>query len=104
MIRTRSQIFKILFDHEIKSIRIDHLLSNDNLFHDFNNNEIRFIHKVVFGILRHKSKIDYYISKYYQGNFKKLLIKYKVILRIGVYQLIYMDSVPDYASVNTTVE
>ena len=104
MIRTRSQIFKILFDHEIKSIRIDHLLSSDSLFNDFNNDEIRFIHKVVFGVLRHKSKIDYYISRYYQGNFKKLLIKYKVILRVGVYQLFYMDSIPNYAAVNTTVD
>ena len=104
MIKTRFQIFKILFDHEIKLIRIDYLLSDNNLFHDYNNDEIRFIHKITFGVLRHKSKIDYYISKYYKGNFKKLLIKHKIILRIGVYQLFYMDSTPDYAAVNTTVD
>ena len=104
MIKTRFQIFKILFDHEIKLIRIDYLLSDNNLFHDYNNDEIRFIHKITFGVLRHKSKIDYYISKYYKGNFKKLLIKHKIILRIGVYQLFYMDSTPNYAAVNTTVD
>ena len=104
MIKTRFQIFKILFDHEIKSIRIDYLLSDNHIFDTFNNNEIRFIHKIIFGILRDKNKIDYSISKYYDGNFKKLLIKYKIILRIGAYQLFFMDSIPDYAAVNTTVD
>ncbi len=104
MIKTRIKIFKILFDNEIKSIRIDYLLSDKSLFDGFNNDEIRFIHKIVFGILRHKTKIDYHISKHYKGNFKKLLTKYKIILRIGVYQLFFMDSVPNYAAVNTTVD
>jgi len=104
LIKTRIQIFKILFDNEIKSMRIDNLLSIENIFNNFNNDEIRFIHKIIFGIIRHKSKIDYYISKYYDGNFKKLLIKHKIILRIGVYQLFFMDSIPDYAAVNTTVD
>ena len=104
MIKTRIQIFKILFDNEIKSMRIDNLLSIENIFNNFNNDEIRFIHKIIFGIIRHKSKIDYYISKYYDGNFKKLLIKHKIIIRIGVYQLFFMDSIPDYAAVNTTVD
>ena len=90
MIKTRIKIFKILFDNEIKSIRIDYLLSDKSLFDGFNDDEIRFIHKIVFGILRHKTKIDYHISKYYKGNFKKLLIKYKIILRIGTYQLFFM--------------
>ena len=104
MSNVRLKIYTILFNHEKKSIRIDYLLSDDRIFNDFNNDEIRFIHKVVFEVLRHKSKIDYYISQYYDGNFKKLLIKYKIILRIGVYQLFFMNSVPKYAAVNTTVD
>ena len=104
MIKARSKIFTILFRHEKQSIRIDYLLSNDKIFIGFSNDEIRFIHKVIFGILRHKRKLDYYISKYYDGNSKKLIIKHKIILRIGLYQLLFMNSVPDYAAVNTTVE
>ena len=64
MIKTRSKIFTILFRHEKQSIRIDYLLSNDKTFIGFSNDEIRFIHKVIFGILRQKRKLDYYISKY----------------------------------------
>ena len=100
----RYQIFKILFENEINSVRIDYLLSPDALGDNFSDSEIRFIHKITYGIIRNKSKLDYYISKFYDGKFKKLLNKYKIILRIGVYQLFYMDSVPEYAAVNTTVD
>ena len=98
------QIFKILIDNEINSIRIDYLLSSDLLSKYFSSSDIRFIYKGTYGVIRNKSKLDYYTSKFYDGKFKKLLTKYKIILRIGIYQLFYMDSVPTYAAVDTTVE
>jgi len=103
-INTRLKIFNILVDNEIKSVRIDHILSSDSTFENYSPQDIRFIHKIVYGIIRHRSKLDYYISKYYKGKFKKCLIKHKIILRIGIFQLFYMDSIPNYAAVNTTVE
>ena len=103
-IKVRHQIFKFLIENEINFIRIDHLLSSDLLSKNFSDSDIRFIYKVVYGIIRNKRKLDYYSSKFYDGKFKKLLTKYKIILRIGVYQLFYMNSVPSYAAVNTTVD
>ena len=50
------QIFKILVDNEIKSIRIDYLLSSDLLSKNFSNSDIRFIYKVTHGVIRNKSK------------------------------------------------
>ena len=97
------QTFKILVDNEIKSIRIDYLLSSDLLSKNFSNSDIRFIYKLTYGVIRNKSKLDYYISKFYDGKFKKLLTKYKIILRMGLYQLFYMESVPSYAAVDTIV-
>ena len=103
VINVRFKIFKILFDNEVNFKRIDYLLS-DSLHKNFSDSDVRFIHKVVYGVIRNRSKLDYYASIFYDGKFKKLLIKYKIILRIGIYQLFYMDSVPDYAAVNTTVD
>ena len=103
VINVRFKIFKILFNNEIHFKRIDYLLS-DSLYKNFSDSDVRFIHKVVYGVIRNRSKLDYYASRFYDGKFKKLLIKYKIILRIGIYQLFYMDSVPDYAVVNTTVD
>ncbi len=103
-INIRKNIFKILFDNEKKSIRVDYLLSSNSINSNFSDDEIRFMHNIVFGVIRHKTKLDYFISKFYNGKYKKLLIKYKTILRIGVYQLFYVNSVPSYAAVNSTVD
>ena len=51
-----------------------------------------------------KRTLDFHIEKTYDGKYKKLLTKFKILLRIGLYQTHYMNSVPDYASVNTVVE
>jgi len=102
-IKLRLIIFNILSKHELRNIRIDYLLSDQSFFLDLNNNEIRFIHNIIYGIIRNKSKLDFFISNFYDGNYKKLLIKYKIILRIGLYQILYVDSIPNYASVNSTV-
>ena len=51
-----------------------------------------------------KEPLDFYIEKTYDGKYKKLLTKFKILLRIGLYQIHYMNSVPDYASVYTVVE
>ena len=102
-IKLRLVIFNILSKNEIKNKRIDYLLSDQSFFLCLDNNEISFIHNIIYGIIRNKSKLDFFISNFYDGNYKKLLIKYKIILRIGLYQILYVDSIPNYASVNSTV-
>ena len=58
-----------------------------------------FIRELVYGVLRNQFLLDYNIDRYA----KKLKTADKVILRIGFYQLCYMNSVSDYAAVNETV-
>lgn len=97
-------IYQILKDNELKSIRLDRLLLNKLAKNDFTDSDLRFIHKIVYGVIRNKRTLDFYIEKIYNGKYKKLLTKYKILLRIGLYQIHYMNSIPDYASVNTVIE
>ena len=97
-------VYQILKDNELKSIRLDYLLSDRLINNDFSNSDLRFIHKLVYGVTRNKRTLDFHIEKTYDGKYKKLLTKFKILLRIGLYQIHYMNSVPDYASVNTVVE
>ena len=62
-----------------------------------------FIRELVLGVLRWKLRLDYIISAYYDRDIASLDIEVLNILRIGVYQLIYMNSVPDFAAVNESV-
>ena len=78
-------------DHALNSVRIDH-------------RDRRFVFEVVYGVIRRKLTLDYIIDYFLtEKTFQKDETLHR-ILRIGVYQLLYMDRVPDHAAVNETVK
>lgn len=66
--------------------------------------ERRHTKNLISGVLRNLSLLDWYASKLYKGPFPKLLAKIKIILRLGLYEIIFMSNVPDHASVNEYVK
>ncbi len=71
---------------------------------EMNERDVAFVKNLVFGVLRIKDSLDSSIKKYYKKSYSKLSEKHKNIFRIGVYQIDRMNSIPNYASVNTTVD
>lgn len=65
--------------------------------------ETGFVRTVVLGVLRWRSRLDFVIEHYAQRALKKLDPPVIDALRIGVYQLLFMD-VPAYAAVSETVD
>ena len=63
-----------------------------------------FLKFSVYGIVRIKRSLDDVISRLYLGNFYKINETNKNILRLGLFQIEFMNSVPNYAAVNTAVE
>ena len=66
--------------------------------------EASFVKFLVYGVVRYKKSIDDEASLLYSGTYASLNERCKNIFRIGLYQLNSMDSIPDYAAVNSTVE
>lgn len=64
--------------------------------------EAAFARELVFGTLKLNIKLDYAIN-YLKDKKARIKLKDRVLLRLGLYQLDYMDSVPDYAAVNETI-
>lgn len=62
-----------------------------------------FVRELVYGVLENRTLLDYYLDKLIPSGIKKVKKKEKVILRMGLYQLMFMDSVPEYAAVNESV-
>ena len=60
-----------------------------------------FITKIVYGVIEHDIEFDYYISKLCQ---KKPDSKIVLVLKMGMYQIKYLDAIPDYAAVSKTVD
>ena len=62
-----------------------------------------FVSKLFYGVVERKLTLEYIISLYSSKPLHKLDKSVVNILKIGVYQLLYMDNVPDSAAVNESV-
>lgn len=79
---------------------LDHALNNSQL----GNKDKRFCSSLYYGVIERKITLDYIISKYSKKPINKLDLSILNILRCGLYQLKYMDSVPDSAAINESVK
>lgn len=59
--------------------------------------------RICLGVLQNRSYCDFYINCFYNKGADKLEAKLLNILRIGVYQLLFLDKIPARAAVNETV-
>jgi 16S rRNA (cytosine967-C5)-methyltransferase len=63
-----------------------------------------FVRELTYGVLKNKIYIDYVLGNFIRTPLGKLKSCDLVILRMGLYQLLFMNSVPDYAAVDESVE
>lgn len=63
-----------------------------------------FVRELVYGVLKNQYLLDYYIAQLSSRDIRKIQICLLIILRMGLYQIIFMDSVPDYAACNECVK
>lgn len=61
------------------------------------------IRELVYGVLENKIYIDYILSKVSKIKIKKIHFNIIEILRLGIYQIIFMDRIPESAAVNEAV-
>ena len=59
---------------------------------------------LVYGVLRWRGRLDYIISFFSTTSANKIDAKVLNILRLGLFQIIYMSKIPNSAAVNTAVE
>ena len=64
----------------------------------------RFFTELVYGVVRRRNYLDTIIVHFVKRPVKKLSSMVVEILRLGIYQIIYMDKVPDSAAVNESVK
>ena len=62
-----------------------------------------FVRELVYGVLRNKLLLDWFLGQLIPSGLKKIKKQDMTLLRMGVYQLTYMKSVPEYAAVSETV-
>lgn len=63
-----------------------------------------FVTALVYGVLERKITLDWFLSGFLKKPIKKLRPEVLTVLRMGVYQLKFMDKVPVSAAVNESVK
>jgi len=62
------------------------------------------LYQLVFGVLRWQGKIDWVIKQFSQRPLEKISLKTLFILRLGVFQLLFLSRIPASAAVNESVK
>ena len=69
-----------------------------------NVHDRRLLTQLVYGVLRMRGRLDWLIESLYRGRFEKMDRGLKNILRIGLFQILFMDRIPDHAAVDESVQ
>jgi len=62
------------------------------------------VHALVYGVLRWRGRLDWIIRRFSKTPIHKINPQVMNILRLGLFQMIYLDRIPVSAAVNTSVE
>jgi 16S rRNA (cytosine967-C5)-methyltransferase len=95
----REAAFRILLKLENRMDRLEEVISEVRL----SAREMKFFYNLVSGVVRHRSLLDWKAAKLYAGVYKKTLDKFKIILRLALYELDNLDFIPPHATVNEYV-
>ena len=95
--------YKILFDIEVNGNYSNMALNKYLNEAGLDDQDKGFVTELVYGILEKKRYLDYMINKVSKIKVRKMQHPVKLVLRMGVYQLVYMDGVADYAAINESV-
>ena len=92
-------LLKIEKDKAYSNIALDSAVKAYSL----DSTDCAFISRLVYGVTERKITLDFVFSKFLKQPLKKLKPEILVILRLGTYQILFMDKIPDSAAVNESV-
>lgn len=99
----RETASKILLKFEQTRQHLDSLIDTSLKNGHHSVKERKFVSNLVSGVIRHRTFFDWKIASFYNGNYKKALIKFKIILRLALYEIDILDFIPPHATVNEYV-
>lgn len=103
--KTREVALKILYKID-KEQAYSNIVLNEEIKHNrksLDEKDIGLISEIVYGVTTWKLTIDEIIKKYSKIKLKKISPWILNILRMGVYQIIFLDKIPKSAAVNESV-
>ncbi len=103
LIDARTLAFLAFTDTSIKTIptaRLEPLAQRFTII----SKDRALAHELVIGTIKRRATIDWLIRQYSSRNIRTIKAQLLELIRLGVYQLIYLQRVPDFAAVDQTVQ
>ncbi len=100
----RGLAVKILNRVERTDAYLDKLLDNELRNAELNGPDKALLYEIVHGVTRWEGRLDWILNGFYKGQFSKAIPNLKNGLRVALYQILFLDRIPDHAAVNEAVE
>ncbi len=105
MANVREIILKILMEYDKAENRQTTLLKDSLEKYDYlETRDKSFMKRVVDGCLERQIQIDYILDQFSKTKVNKMQPLIRSLMRMSVYQIMFMDSVPDSAACNEAVK
>lgn len=102
MEKPRQIAFRVLQQHAESDDYVEDILSAELRNNSLAGNDRGLVHELVCGVVRMQRALDWVIDRKTDGRPQQPIIR--TILRLGLYQLLWLERVPPHAAVNETVE
>jgi len=96
----RKIAYEILMDIEVNNNYSNISLNSHLSKAKVDNRDKGLITELVYGVIEKKRYIDYIINKVSKIKVRKMENSVKIAIRLGVYQIIFLDRIADYAAIN----
>lgn len=95
-----------LLEDELTAENFALIGAEESLYADFpDETQERYIRTLVSGVFEHGPELDTYISRYAVGwSFARIPRVAAAIMRVAMYEVLYMPEIPNSAAINEAVE
>ena len=95
-----------LLDERLTKESFEILKEEDSLYQEIPNaKQAEYIRRLVKGVNEHAFELDGYIEKYAKGwKFSRIPLVASAIMRVAMYEILYMQDIPNGAAINEAVE
>jgi 16S rRNA (cytosine967-C5)-methyltransferase len=100
----RGLAIKILNRIDRTDAYLERMLDNEMKSTELSGPDKALLYEIVHGVVRWQGRLDWILNGFYKGTFSKAIPNLKNALRVALYQILFLDRVPDYAAVNEVVE
>lgn len=83
---------------------LDKLLEIEIKNSELSGRDKALLFEIVHGVVRWMGKIDWILNGFYKGQFSKCIPNVKNSMRVALYQILFLDKIPEHAAVNESVE